>query len=75
MELRILGTGPRRWGNITIGSHILLLLKFLINNKNQTKSSKIKLFIDSMKKPSFKIFNLSGVIIQKNSDFLIFCQK
>ena len=64
-----------KFDELIIEKHILLLLKFLINNKNQTKSSKIKLFIDSMKKPSFKIFNLSGVIIQKNSDFLIFCQK
>ena len=61
--------------NMIIERHILLLVKFLKNKKNQTKSSKINNFINLMKKSNFKIFNLSGVIIQKNSDFLVFSQK
>ena len=61
--------------NLIIERHILLLVKFLKNKKNQTKSSKINNFINLMKKSNFKIFNLSGVIIQKNSDFLVFSQK
>ena len=51
------------------------LLKFFNKNKTQTKSSKIMIFLDILKKPSFKTFNLSGIIIKKNSDFLIFSQK
>ena len=61
--------------DLIIEKHILLLLRFLTNNKNQTKSSKIMIFINSLKKPSFKTFNLSGVTIQKSSYFLIFSQK
>ena len=54
---------------------ILSLLKFLIKNKNNIKSSKIMIFIDNLKQPSFKTFNLNSVNIQKKSDFLIFSQK
>ena len=58
-----------------IKKHILCLLKFFNKNKTQTKSSKIMILIDILKKPSFKTFNLSGIIIKKNSDFLLFSQK
>ena len=61
--------------DLIIEKHILCLLKFLNKNKTQTKSSKIMIFIDSLKKPSFKTFNLSGINIEKKSDFLIFSQK
>lgn len=61
--------------NLIIEKHILLFLNFLLNKKYQTKSSKIQIFIDSIKKPHFKIFNLNGIIIQKYSNFLIFSQK
>jgi len=64
-----------KFDDLIIEKHILLLLNFFNNKKNQTKSSKIKVFINSMKKPNFQIFNLSGVIIKKNSGFLIFYQK
>ncbi len=61
--------------DLIIEKHILCFLKFFNKNKTQTKSSKIMIFIDILKKPNFKIFNLSGIIIKKNSDFLIFSQK
>lgn len=61
--------------NLIIEKHTLLLLNFLLNKKYQTKSSKIQIFIDSIKKPNFKIFNLNGIIIEKYSNFLIFSQK
>ena len=61
--------------NLIIEKHILILLKFFSNNKYQVKSSKINLFIGLMKKSSFKIFNLSGIIIIKSADLLIFSQK
>ena len=60
--------------DMIIEKHILCLLKFF-NNKAQTKSSKIMIFIDILKKPRFKTFNLSGIIIKKNLDFVIFSQK
>ena len=64
-----------KFDNLVIEKHILLILKFFSNKNNQTKSSKINLFIDTLKKPNFKIFNLRGVIIKKKADFLIFSQK
>ena len=61
--------------NLIIEKHILCLLKFFNKNKARTKSSKIIILIDILRKPSFKTFNLSGINIKKNSDFLIFSQK
>ena len=61
--------------DLIIEKLILSLLKFLNRNKNNVKSSKIMIFIDSLKQPSFKTFNLNSVNIQKKSDFLIFSQK
>ena len=61
--------------NLIIEKHILCLLKFFNKNKARTKSSKIIILIDILRKPSFKTFNLSGINIKKNLDFLIFSQK
>ena len=61
--------------DLIIEKHILCVLKFFNKKNVQTKSSKIMIFIDNLKKPSFKIYNLSGIIIKKNADFLIFSQK
>jgi len=61
--------------NLIIEKHILCLLKFFNKNKARTKSSKIIILIDILRKPSFKTFNLSGINIKKNSDFLIFSHK
>ena len=63
------------YDDLIIEKHILLILKFFSNKNNQIKSSKINIFIESLKKPSFQIFNLRGVNIQKQSDFLLFSQK
>ena len=61
--------------NLIIEKHILCLLKFFNKNKARTKSSKIIILIDILRKPSFKTFNLSGINIKKNLDFLVFSQK
>ena len=61
--------------HLIVEKHILLISKFFNKNKIQTKSSKIIILIDFLKKPNFKIFNLGGIIIKKNSDFLTFSQK
>ena len=60
-----------KFDKLIIEKIILLSLKFLKRN-NLIKSSKINIFIESIKSPGFKIFNLSGVIIQKKSNYLIF---
>lgn len=61
--------------DLLVEKHILIVINFFLNKKNQTKNSKILIFIEALKKPNFKIFNLSGVIIQKKSNFLIFSNK
>ena len=61
--------------DLIIEKHILCILKFFNKNKTQTKSSKIMIFLDILKKPSFKTFNLSGINIKKNSGSLIFSHK
>ena len=60
-----------KFDRLIIEKHILLILKFL-NKHKLTKSSKISIFIEALKSKNFKIFNLSGIIIQKKSNFLIF---
>ena len=60
---------------LIIEKHILIILKFFSENKYQTKSSKIKFFIAAIKKSDFKIYNLSGIIIEKDRDSLIFSKK
>lgn len=61
--------------DLIIQKHILIILKFFSDKKAQTKSSKINLFIETLKKPSFKNYNLRGVNIQKKSNLLIFSEK
>jgi len=61
--------------NLIIEKHILILLKFFSNKNYQTKSAKIKLLIEIMKKPEFKFFNLRGINIKKYGEILIFSQK
>jgi len=61
--------------DLIIEKQVLCFLKFFNKNKIQTKSSKIIILINMLKKPSFKTFNLNGIIIKKNSDFLTFSQK
>ena len=61
--------------NLIIEKHILILLKFFSHKNFQTKSAKIKFLIEIMKKPEFKLFNLSGINIKKYRDILTFSQK
>ena len=60
-----------KFDRLIIEKHILIVLKFIKIDK-PIKSSKINIFIDSIKTPGFRIFNLGGVIIKKKSNFLIF---
>ena len=61
--------------DLIIEKHILCFLRFFNKRKAKTKSLKIRILIEILKKPNFKTFNLSSIIIEKNSDFLTFSQK
>ena len=74
-KIRISFNNLMKLDDLIIEKHILCISRFFNKNKVQTKSSKIMIFLDILKKPNFKTFNLSGIIIRKNSDFLIFSQK
>ena len=61
--------------DLIIEKHILIILKFFSSKNYKTKSSKINLLIDAIKKPEFKLFNVSSIIVEKYGDFLIFSEK
>ncbi len=54
---------------------ILICLKFFSIQNFKVRHSKITLFINELKKPGFRIFDLSNVSITKKGEFLIFSQK
>ena len=60
-QIKISSNNLMKLDDLIIEKHILCILNFFRKNKTQTKSSKIMIFIDALKKPSFKTFNLSGV--------------
>ncbi len=64
-----------KFDKLIIERIILICLKFFSKQNYKARSSKITLFISELKKPSFKIFNLRGVLITKRAEFLIFSQK
>ena len=59
---------------LIIEKHILLILQYFSIEKFRVKSSKINILLNLIKKPDFDSFNLSGIIIRKRSNFLIFFQ-
>ena len=61
--------------DIILERHTLIILKYFSNIKYKTRSAKIKIFIDEVKKSKFKSFNLSGIIIKKSNDLLTFSEK
>ena len=74
-QIKISVNNLMKLDDLIIEKHILSFLKFFNKDKAKTKSSKIMILIDILKKPGFKTFNLSGVIVKKNSNFLTFSQK
>ena len=74
-QIKISLNNLMKLNDLIIEKHILLLIKFFNKNNVQTKSSKIMILVDMLKKPSFKTFNLSGIIIKKNLDILTFSEK
>ena len=48
------------------------IYQFLFNGSNAPRSKKIRILIIEIKKLNFKYFNIRGLIVKKNDDFLIF---
>ena len=64
-----------KFDELIIEKIILLCLQYFSDQKYKARSAKINLLINAMKKSSFKIFNLSSVIIKKNDSLVTFYQK
>ncbi len=48
------------------------IYQFLFHGFNAPRSKKIRILINEIKKLNFKYFNIRGMIVKKNDDFLIF---
>ena len=48
------------------------IYQFLFYESNAPRSKKIRILINEMKKINFKYFNIRGMIVKKNDDFLTF---
>ena len=46
--------------------------QFLFYGSNAPRSKKIRILINEIKKLNFKYFNIRGMIVKKNDDFLTF---
>ena len=51
------------------------IYQFLFYGSNAPRSKKTRILISEMKKLNFNIFNLKGMIVKKNDDFLTFSRK
>ena len=51
------------------------IYQFLFYQSNAPRSKKIRILISEMKKLNFNTFNIKGMIVKKNDDFLIFSRK
>ena len=60
---------------ITSENIIRRIYQFLFYQSNAPRSIKTRILISEMKKLNFNIFNLKGMIVKKNDDFLTFSRK
>ena len=60
---------------ITSENIIRRIYQFLFYQSNAPRSKKTRIFISELKKLNFNIFNLKGMIVKKNDDFLTFSRK
>ena len=60
---------------ITSENIIRRIYQFLFYQSNAPRSKKTRILISDMKKLNFNIFNLKGMIVKKNDDFLTFSRK
>ena len=51
------------------------IYQFLFYGSNAPRSKKTRILINEIKKLNFKHFNISGMIVKKNDDFLTFLRK
>ena len=61
--------------DITAENIIRRIYQFLFYQSNGPRSKKIRIFISEAKKFNFYNFNLKGMIVKKNDDFLTFSRK
>jgi len=57
---------------ITSENIIRRIYQFLFNESNTPRSKKTRILISEMQKLNFNNFNIKGMIVKKNDDFLIF---
>jgi len=57
---------------ITAENIIRRIYQFLFYQSNAPRSKKIRILINEIKKLNFKYFNIRGMIVKKNDDFLTF---
>jgi len=60
---------------ITSENIIRRIYQFLFYQSNPPRSKKTRILISEIKKLNFNIFNVKGMIVKKNDDFLIFSRK
>ena len=60
---------------ITAENIIRRIYQFLFYQTNAPRSKKTRILISEIKKLNFNIFNLKGMIVKKNDDFLTFLRK
>ena len=60
---------------ITSENIIRRVYQYLFYQSNAPRSKKTRILISEMKKLNFNIFNLKGMIVKKNDDFLTFSRK
>ena len=60
---------------ITSENIIRRIYQFLFYQSNAPRSKKTRILISELKKLNFNIFNIKGMIVKKNDDFLIFSRK
>ena len=51
------------------------IYQFLFYKSNSPRSKKMRILISEMRKLNFNNFNLKGMIVEKNDDFLTFSRK
>ena len=60
---------------ITSENIIRRIYQFLFYQSNPPRSKKTRILISEIKKLNFNIFNVKGMIVKKNDDFLVFYRK
>ena len=65
----------KKINQITTENIIRRIYHFLFDQSNAPRSKKTRILINEMKKLNFYIFNLKGMIVKKNDDFLTFSRK